>query len=227
LAQLLTGGDLAGATAVTVNDDGTISLTGSGLKVDADAGTVIASGRLDVSNTAPGQTGGTVQVLGDKVGLLGAEINASGTSGGGTVLIGGDYKGQGTVPNASRTYISNNSAITADSLLDGNGGRVIAWADEVTTFYGNISARGGSSAGDGGFVEVSGKQNLIFDGTVDVSASNGNLGTLLLDPTDIIISNERSTGGVDAALPDIFQGDLLGKLRLTPQISKIRQEILF
>lgn len=185
LAQLLTGGDLAGATAVTVNDDGTISLTGSGLKVDADAGTVIASGRLDVSNTAPGQTGGTVQVLGDRVGLLGAQINASGTSGGGTVLIGGDYKGQGTVPNASRTYISNNSAITADSLLDGNGGRVIAWADEVTTFYGNISARGGSEAGDGGFVEVSGKQNLRFDGTVDVSASNGNLGTLLLDPTDI------------------------------------------
>jgi filamentous hemagglutinin family protein len=214
LAQLLTGGDLAGATAVTVNDDGTISLTGSGLKVDADAGTVIASGRLDVSNTAPGQTGGTVQVLGDRVGLLGALINASGTSGGGTVLIGGDYKGQGTVPNASRTYISNNSAITADSLLDGNGGRVIAWADEVTTFYGNISARGGSEAGDGGFVEVSGKQNLIFDGTVDVSASNGNLGTLLLDPTDIIISNEPSTGGVDAVLPGIFQGDLAGQITI-------------
>jgi len=214
LAQLLTGGDLAGATAVTVNDDGTISLTGSGLKVDADAGTVIASGRLDVSNTGPGQTGGTVQVLGNKVGLLGAEINASGTSGGGTVLIGGDYKGQGTVPKASRTYISNNSAITADSLLDGNGGRVIAWADEVTTFYGNISARGGSETGDGGFVEVSGKQNLIFDGTVDVSASNGNLGTLLLDPTDIIISNERSTGGVNVALPDIFQGDFAEEITI-------------
>jgi filamentous hemagglutinin family protein len=214
LAQLLTGGDLADATAVMVNDDGTISLTGSGLKVDANAGTVIASGRLDVSNTAPGQTGGTVQVLGNKVGLLGAEINASGTSGGGTVLIGGDYKGQGTVPNASRTYVSNNSAITADSLLDGNGGRVIAWADEATAFYGNISARGGSSAGDGGFVEVSGKQNLIFDGTVDVSASNGNLGTLLLDPTDIIISNERSTGGANAALPDIFQGDLAGEITI-------------
>ena len=214
LAQLLTGGDLADATAVTVNDDGTISLTGSGLKVNADAGTVIASGRLDVSNTAPGQTGGTVQVLGDKVGLLGAEINASGTSGGGTVLIGGDYKGQGTVPNASRTYVSNNSAITADSLLDGNGGRVIAWADEVTAFYGNISARGGSEAGDGGFVEVSGKQNLIFDGTVNVSASNGNLGTLLLDPTDIIISDERSTAGANAALPDIFQGDLAGEITI-------------
>lgn len=214
LAELLTGGDLADATAVTVNDDGTISLTGSGLKVDSDAGTVIASGRLDVSNTAPGQIGGTVQVLGDKVGLLGAEINASGTSGGGTVVVGGDYKGQGTVPNASRTYVSNNSVITADSLLDGNGGRVIAWADEATAFYGNISARGGSSAGDGGFVEVSGKQNLIFDGTVDVSASNGNLGTLLLDPTDIVISNEPSTGGVDVALPDIFQGDFAGQITI-------------
>jgi filamentous hemagglutinin family protein len=212
LAQLLTGGDLADATAVTVNDDGTISLTGSGLKVDADAGTVIASGRLDVSNTAPGQTGGTVQILGDKVGLLGAEINASGTSGGGTVLIGGDYKGQGTVPNASRTYVSNDSVINANALVIGNGGQVILWADEVTAFYGSINARG--SAGDGGFVEVSGKQDLIFDGTVDVSATNGNLGTLLLDPTDIIISNEPSTGGVDAELPDIFERDFPGEITI-------------
>jgi hypothetical protein len=71
--------------------------------------------------------------------LFGATINASGTSGGGTVLIGGDEQGKGTVPNASRTYVSPDSVISANSLLNGNGGRVIIWADDVTGFYGNIT----------------------------------------------------------------------------------------
>jgi hypothetical protein len=35
---------------------------------------------------------------------------------------------------------------------------------------------------------VSGKQNLIFQGNVDVSAANGILGTLLLDPPDIVVA---------------------------------------
>jgi hypothetical protein len=36
--------------------------------------------------------------------------------------------------------------------------QVIVWADQVTGFYGNISARGGLNFGNGGFVEVSGKE---------------------------------------------------------------------
>ncbi|NES20248.1 MAG: S-layer family protein, partial [Symploca sp. SIO3E6] len=126
-------------------------------------------------------------VLGEKVGLFAAEINASGTNGGGTVLIGGDYQGSGSILNAERTYISRDSEIKVDALLNGDGGRVIAWADGTTGFYGRISARGGSNSGDGGFVEVSGKENLIFRGEVDTTAPQGNFGTLLLDPQDIII----------------------------------------
>ncbi|MBD2014720.1 filamentous hemagglutinin N-terminal domain-containing protein [Microcoleus sp. FACHB-53] len=189
LPELLTGEGGGNVTGIMVNDDGTVSLTGSGLKVDASTGTVIASGSLDVSDTAQGKMGGTLHVLGDRVALIGANINASGANGGGTVLIGGDYKGEGTVPNASRTYVSRDSAIAADGLVNGNGGQVIVWADEVTQFYGNISARarGSMNFGNGGFVEVSGKQNLVFDGTVDLRAQNGTLGTLLLDPENIRI----------------------------------------
>jgi hypothetical protein len=131
-----------------------------------------------------------VQVLGDKVGLVSAQINASGTNGGGTVLIGGDYQGKGTVPNASSTYVSTDSAINADALLNGDGGQVIVWADKGTEFYGNVSARGGSNAGDGGFVEISGKYNLVFDekdAEVDVSATFGLDGRIVFDPTNITI----------------------------------------
>ena len=190
LPELLTGGGGGSATQSTVNSNGQAVLTGSGITLPAEGGTAIVAGTLDVS----AQTGGTVQVLGAQVGLSGATLNASGTNDGGTVLIGGDYQGQGTVPRASRTYVSSDSLIAADSLLNGNGGRVIVWADQATQFYGSISARGGSNSGNGGFVEVSGKESLIFKGTVNTSAPNGEMGTLLLDPANITILNGSGDG---------------------------------
>jgi hypothetical protein len=73
-----------------------------------------------------GTIGGTVNVFGQKVGLVGATIDASGTNGGGTVLIGGDYKGQGIVPNAQQTYVSRNSTINADAGQTGMGAKSLS-----------------------------------------------------------------------------------------------------
>ncbi|MEK7841302.1 MAG: hypothetical protein AAB197_01390, partial [Deltaproteobacteria bacterium] len=153
-------------------------------------GIVSVSGTIDASGTGGGQTGGTVHVLGEKVGLFDhANITVSGDAGGGTVLVGGDLHGQGTVQNAFRTYVSADSTINADALTNGNGGKVVVWADDVTRYYGHISARGGAQGGDGGFVEVSGKESLVFRGMVDASAPHGRAGSLLLDPKNITIAN--------------------------------------
>ncbi len=200
--------DIDTGLEVAANDD--ITVANSNTVITHEPGTIIVSGTVDAINTQPGSVGGEAHLLGGKVGLIGANIDVSGTNGGGEVLIGGDYKGQGTVPNASRTFVSRDSVINADALKNGDGGRVIVWADEVTGFYGNINASGGLNSGDGGFVEVSGKESLSFDGTVDVSANNGDWGTLLLDPTNISIANSPSTGGVEASLPDIFQNEFAG-----------------
>ena len=185
LPALLTGGNLGNATGLTVQD-GAVKLTGSGVTIPTEAGVAIASNQIDVSGT----TGGTVNVLGNKVGVVSATIHAAGTNGGGTVLIGGDYKGQGTVPNAQQTYVSRDSVINVDALQSGNGGRAIVWADNSTRFYGTINARGGAQSGNGGFVEVSGKQNLMFDGGVDVQAPAGAAGQLLLDPASVVIGTD-------------------------------------
>jgi filamentous hemagglutinin family protein len=153
--------------------------------------------------------GGTVMVLGERIGLFDpTQIDVSSELVGGTVLIGGGFQGQGDAPNAARTFVGSQVTINADANRNGNGGNVIVWADEVTGFYGNISARGGIEAGNGGFVEVSGKQQLIFAGIVDTSAARGSFGTLLLDPTNIIIAN-GTVGADDAQLTDsqILQGD--------------------
>ncbi|MDZ8066889.1 MAG: filamentous hemagglutinin N-terminal domain-containing protein [Nostoc sp. DedQUE08] len=164
----------------TITNAGNLAVT-QGQNLTLLGGTTTSTGTL----TAPA---GTVQVLGDRVALLeNALVDVSSPTAGGTVLIGGDYKGQGTVPNAAQTYVSPNAAINANAKTDGNGGKVIVWADGTTRFYGNIRANGGTQAGDGGFVEVSGAKNLSFQGFVDTSAIVGKTGTLLLDPTNITI----------------------------------------
>ena len=202
LPQLLTGGGGSQVTGIRVNGNGQAELTDSGVGIPTDAGTTIASGTLDVSSpTNQGAVGGNVNVLGDKVGLVNANINASGTNGGGTVRIGGDLQGQGTVPNASRTFVSSNTSIKADALSEGNGGQVILWADQATQFLGQISVRGGVNSGDGGFAEVSGKQSLAFQGVVDRLAPAGQVGRLLLDPTDITISTQPDMGSMPRSGP--------------------------
>jgi len=83
--------------------------------------------------------------------------------------------------------VDGKSQIKADALTQGDGGRVIVWADGSTQFDGKISAKGGLLGGNGGFVETSG-QNILKVGDkalVNTSAIQGQTGTWLLDPTDL------------------------------------------
>ncbi|MBN4004798.1 CHAT domain-containing protein [Nostoc sp. LPT] len=196
LPELLTVGN----TGLTANPDGTVKLIGSNVTIPTTPGTTIFSGTVDASS----QTGGTITALGKRVAVIDANINASGNNDGGTVLIGGDFQGKGTLPNANQTYVNSNSVIAADSNLNANGGRVIVWGDKTTEFLGNITARGGLNSGNGGFVEVSGKENLIYRGNTNLSANNGIVGNLLLDPTDINIV-DGTNAPQDTFVPEIFQ----------------------
>jgi len=182
---------------------GVLGLSADNLTISGDLAAneiIIESGettRVSGSLDAPG---GRVHLLGDKVFLIeDAQIDVSAEKGGGTVLVGGDYQGKGFLPTASRTYVGPNAAIKADSLTNGDGGRVIVWADEVTLFYGEISAQGGPQGGDGGFVEVSGKKSLSYIGEVNTLAPAGQTGTLLLDPDSI---NVIASGAHDSLLDD-------------------------
>uniref|UniRef100_A0A8J6ZS51 Filamentous hemagglutinin N-terminal domain-containing protein n=1 Tax=Desmonostoc muscorum LEGE 12446 TaxID=1828758 RepID=A0A8J6ZS51_DESMC len=168
--QTATNGNITNAGNLTVNTGENLTLFGN---------TVTSTGTI----TAPG---GRVEIFGDRIGLLdNAKIDVSAVGGGGRVLIGGDFQGQGAVTNATRTFIGKNVTINADAIDRGNGGRVVVWSDGSTKFYGTVSDRGGVNSGNGGFVEISGKQSLEYKGLVDTSATNGNVGTLLLDPTNI------------------------------------------
>ncbi|HEY9833343.1 MAG TPA: filamentous hemagglutinin N-terminal domain-containing protein, partial [Stenomitos sp.] len=191
LPELLTGEGGTQATGLAVKANGQVELTASKVEIPSEAGTTIASGTLDVSTpTNQGGVGGNIDVLGDQVQLLSANLDASGTDGGGNVRIGGDYQGKGKIPNASDTFVSADTMLKADALSQGKGGQVIAWADQSNRFLGKISARGGLKSGNGGFAEVSGKKSLEFKGLADLLAPAGAAGTLLLDPTDITIGTD-------------------------------------
>jgi len=170
-----------------------ISAAGSNKTGKGSASTVNVKARLDVSGRKPGEKGGTIQITGDQI-ITRQEtvLDASGDQGGGTILVGGDYQGGGTLPAAWFNFVEEGAHITADALTNGDGGKIIFWSDETTRFHGSISARGGMEAGDGGLVEVSGKEFLTFKGDVDTRADNGRTGTLLLDPAQY---HHRQRGG--------------------------------
>jgi filamentous hemagglutinin family protein len=181
LPLLLTVGRAGLETNLKATPDGQVQLAGTNTKFTPQTGTTIASGSI----SATGLKGGSVDILGSRVEILDGTIDVSGVSGGGNIRIGGDYRGQGNVPMSQQTVVNQGSSIRADAKERGDGGRVIIWADKRTLFDGNLSAKGGSISGQGGFAEVSGKESLNFFGKADLNAMNGLNGTLLLDPTDI------------------------------------------
>lgn len=176
---------------------------GGSVTVQAENGTLLVSGTIEAKGEAG--KGGTIQLTGDRVGLIGnAAIDASGLTGGGTVLVGGDFQGSNPdVPNAQRTYVGSDARIAADAIETGDGGKVIVWSDEITRAYGTISARGGTQGGDGGLVEVSGKNLLDFAARVDTSAPMGHAGTILLDPLDITIQDTGGANNDEVTFPAI------------------------
>ncbi|MDN2670780.1 YDG domain-containing protein, partial [Janthinobacterium sp. SUN026] len=181
------------ANSAVVGDNGRIVLKASGK--------VLLEGDSVTSATGASGKGGDIQVLGEQVGLLGnAAIDASGATGGGTVLLGGDYQGKNAaVQNARQVLVGKDASVKADAIDSGNGGKVIAWGNESAQVHGSISARGGAQGGDGGFVETSGHSLAVGGIRVDTSARRGKRGSWLLDPYDIDVvqGGGGSLGDVD------------------------------
>ncbi len=185
---------------------GAVVLGGSGGAVRI-SGTIDTSARETIVETSlrprvRAQDGGTITITGEAIALAGARLSADGAGGGdgGTILVGGDYQGGGTLQTAQTTNVDASSTLTADGGEEGNGGRIVVWADDLTTFHGQISARGGDLSGDGGFVEVSGKKDLLYRGFTDLRAPNGEFGDLLLDPVNITVPGTITEADLETQL---------------------------
>ena len=201
---------LSSSSTTTAN-----GVNGGSVIIETTQGLTEVSGK--VSAKGESGIGGEVLILGEHVGLLdNADIDASGYTGGGVVLIGGDNKGENpNIKNAKATYVGVNTQIHADAIEKGDGGKIILWSDDATRAYGTITAKGGSVFGNGGFVETSGGYLDIAGINLDVTANNGTSGSWLLDPYNITITGTTTVSAIgapsytpDASGSNIFNGDI-------------------
>jgi hypothetical protein len=168
-----------GVIRISASNDALVAGQLKALGVAATASGTAASGQAG--------KGGRIEITGQRVALTGAVLDASGPAGGGTVLLGGDVRGANpAVPNASSTTVDGASTVRADALAKGDGGTVIVYATDSTSVHGQLSARGGPSGGNGGFVETSGGY-LDLSRTPEMGALSGKGGTWLIDPQNIVI----------------------------------------
>ncbi len=186
---------------------------------------IVTAVETSVRPQARQETGGDITITGVDIALSGAEIDASGADGGGRIRIGGDFAGAGDLPRAEAVVADAATTLTADALLDGDGGRIVVWSDVMTEFAGTNSARGGDVGGDGGFVEVSSAQTLTYTGFADTRAALGDTGTLLLDPTDFVIDTadeemmlEANLVANDVVLNTNLSGNDIGNIAISRDI---------
>lgn len=145
------------------------------------------SGRLAADSSLG--VGGSVSTTATALTLAGARLSADGAAGGGTVRVGGGWQGgDADLANARKTGVGAGTQLSANATSDGNGGTVVVWSQERTLAGDAISARGAGS-GHGGRVEVSSHGELGFSAQVDVGAPQGQAGSVLLDPANIVISD--------------------------------------
>jgi len=213
--------DFTGSYVATVSAVTSASSTGAGggglLVIDGHAGgTLFSSGQYQ-ANAGHGGPGGEIDLFAQQVHLVGAGINASGWSGGGWVRVGGDSPADiaahggsaGGVSYANVTTVEATTTLAANALGAGNGGHIVVWSQQSTTFGGTLSAQGAGPQGQGGLLEVSSAGVLTYGGHASATGS-GQQGRLLLDPANLIISSGVGLPQFNLVNPDTHSGDTFG-----------------
>ncbi|HEY5072886.1 MAG TPA: filamentous hemagglutinin N-terminal domain-containing protein [Caulobacteraceae bacterium] len=177
---------------------GKVSITASGSYVETQSGQILAAGTtsggaIDVeaasnlftsgswSAASAAGAGGAITAVGGATTLDDASFNASGVIGG-SIRVGGDFHGAGTLAHAQTTTVTPGSVLKADAALPTQGGSVVVWSDNHTAFFGDVSAQGG------GRIEISSAAGLEMGGL----ANAGLGGQVLFDPKNIVI--DAATG---------------------------------
>ena len=190
-----------------VSDNGTVRLvtnTGSvkatNVAMDAGAlGGTYNNGVIDVSQE--NFQGGNISLTGQEVKVASlSKLNASGGTGGGSILIGGDWQGQSGTRQATYTSIDAGAYLDASAVQFGDGGKIVAWSDihnplSQTFVHGSLKANAGLSGGDGGQIETSGHYLSVNGIQVEAGSVHGERGMWLLDPGDITISDGAEDAG--------------------------------
>ncbi len=187
--------------------DGLIYLTAR--SADTLTQSVINHSGIIEANSLSAQ-GGKVVLESDQILLAdGSQIDASGATGGGQVLVGGGWQGTGGYYQATTVTMQRDASIDVSAKKIGSGGTAVLWsdihnADSQTRAYGTIWAMGGAEGGDGGRIETSGHWLSITGSRGGASADLGKAGLWLLDPYNVTITSADANGAWGGGNPDIW-----------------------
>ena len=188
-----------GALQALVENKGLVQADGGQVLLSARSANELASAVINNSGTIEAKglvsQGGRIVLEADSITLkTGSTLDASGATGGGTVLVGGDWQGSGMLRQATVVSLEKGASINVSATQSGNAGKAVLWSDvnkdaSVTRVAGEILAKGGALGGDGGKVETSGHKLKIGDtASVNTSGASGSKsGEWLLDPVDFTI----------------------------------------
>ncbi len=192
-------------------------------------GAVVNSGTLSATSLIA--KGGRIVLEADNITLAsGSKTEASGATGGGTVLVGGDWQGSNGNTNpmhqATTATVEANATIDASASQRGDGGKIVVWSDtrnskSATAVRGTVTATG-AGGGQGGQIETSGHQLDVEGSRVNAGAG----GDWLLDPTDVTISSGGSdtngsgvTGGAGGTWTPSATGSTISNTTINTALS--------
>ncbi|MBM3611268.1 MAG: filamentous hemagglutinin N-terminal domain-containing protein, partial [Alphaproteobacteria bacterium] len=173
--------------------------TGKGGKIYLNAPITHIEKTATLNASSQEYQGGDINVFGDHIGVYGdktfqtrgAVLDASGGTGGGTILVGGGKRGQGDEPRAKSLFVDYGTTMKADATRSGDAGDIVLWSDTVTRMYGFNSASALGENGGAGTIEWSGKKFLHFEQRPlfypKLIRKDGKIGTIIIDPWDINI----------------------------------------
>ena len=84
-----------------------------------------------------------------------------------------------------------------DAIERGDAGRTIFWSDDTTEFNGLVLSRGGINGGNGGFLETSGKINLLANGFADLGVRYDPTTAVTPAPSSVILSDSEGSHETD------------------------------
>ena len=160
-----------------------VSIENGQIRLSANGGTLVQDGELRAERA---ENGGSIRLTSDGPIRLSSDsvINADGQVGGGMVQIGAPVLSANTQQAAS-IDMAEGASISA-SGTSGDGGRITLIAEQNVEVAGRLSASGAR----GGFVELSAYDRVSSPGaTISTAGSDGEAGTLLIDPGNITIGD--------------------------------------
>lgn len=145
------------------------------IQINAASSTALISGTLKSNDSRDS----TIQITGNKIDVLNANMDVSANDGAGSIYIGTN--------DTDHVIIDETSTLKANALSSGFGGNIVILSDEKSYIKGSLEAKGYIK---GGFIETSSKNILDINScSIDTSSVNGIYGSWLIDPLNITVQS--------------------------------------